>query len=373
MIDIDSGPNPNGLTKIPGGLIDLHVHARYPGGQSETIKQASHAAARSGITTFVGMPNTSPSATNCEVMMDIRQEALREGIWVDFGMHFGATPTSRDEAIEAKRRRLSVTDKAYCDFTTGDIILTPEETKKVFEIWPRDHILYLHAEGGTLDNVIKYGWENEQPIHIAHVSLATEVLAIEKAQARGQMITCEVTDHHLNLNHKDLAYLGPFGMMKPELGDEEDQAALIEAFQSGLIDIAATDHAPWLPSQKMNFWDKPKFGVPGLDTHFAMLATMVNDGKLSWKRFIEATVTKPRQIAGIPLDESTYIMVDMNKEYTINQQDLATKCGWSPFTGMRVKGRVEEVVLRGQTVYKEGQLVGQPRGQFYPYSSDIAA
>ena len=81
------------------------------------------------------------------------------------------------------------------------------------------------------------------------------------------------------------------------------------------------------------------------------------------ERLIELTSTRPREILGLPNDDETYTEVDLNKTYELSSDNLLTKCGWTQFDGVKVKGKVVKVVLRGKTVYDGEQIVGKPEGK----------
>ncbi|EKD85186.1 MAG: hypothetical protein ACD_38C00071G0004 [uncultured bacterium] len=148
--------------------------------------------------------------------------------------------------------------------------------------------------------------------------------------------------------------------MKPPLESKEDQEVLWQAVIDGTIDIVASDHAPHTREEKMG--EKPMFGVPGLETTLPLLLTAVNDGRLSLDRLIELTHTNPKRIFSLPEQENTFVEVDPAIRYTLNAERLFTKCGWTPFNGMEVTGRVKKVVLREQLVY-DGQNIFGPYGK----------
>lgn len=74
------------------------------------------------------------------------------------------------------------------------------------------------------------------------------------------------------------------------------------------------------------------------------------------------TSEKPRQIFGILKPLNSYTEVDIKESYVIDSSRLQTKAGWTPFDGMRVTGKVTEVVLNGEKVFDGENIKGQPRG-----------
>jgi dihydroorotase-like cyclic amidohydrolase len=92
------------------------------------------------------------------------------------------------------------------------------------------------------------------------------------------------------------------------------------------------------------------------------MLTEVNKGRLSLERLIDMTSAAQARLFDIQLDNNTYTEVDMDAEWIIDSKNLYTKCGWTPFDGWKMKGKVHEVVLRGITVFKDGKVIGKPLG-----------
>ncbi len=142
--------------------------------------------------------------------------------------------------------------------------------------------------------------------------------------------------------------------MKPELKTQADQDALWQGIADGLVDVVESDHAPHTLAEKQS--ERPPFGVPGLETTLPLLGTAVRDGRLTTERLIELVATNPQRIFGARPDPDTYTLVDLDASYVIERANLRTQCGWSPFEGKRVWGRVREVWIRGRQVF-DGETV----------------
>jgi carbamoyl-phosphate synthase/aspartate carbamoyltransferase/dihydroorotase len=169
-------------------------------------------------------------------------------------------------------------------------------------------------------------------------------------------LTCEVTPHHLFLNDADARVLGPFGTMRPPLAPQSDVAALWDNLD--VVDCIATDHAPHTRDEKEGTSAPP--GVPGLETMLPLLLTAMSEGRLTRERLIELTYENPRRIFGLPFQTGTRVEAELGARYAIEVENLQTKCGWTPFEGMPVQGRVLETVLRRQTAYKDGAILVTP-------------
>lgn len=349
------------ILKLPG-LIDPHVHLREPGAtQKEDFETGTKAAIAGGYTTVLDMPN-NPIATVTPEALQNKIELAKGRVYADVGFHFGASSKSIEYFKEVSQRVFGL--KVYMNQTTGDLLMEDDQTlEAVFSAWPKDLPILVHAEGDTLQKAISLAKKFGNSLHVCHVSLKEEVEAIKAAKMGGLNLSCEVSCHHLFLTDQDVKRLGSFGMMKPPLESKADQEALWQALKDGTIDMIGSDHAPHTKEEKNG--EKPPFGVPGLETTLPLLLTAVNEGRLIIERLIELTSTNPRKVFGLPEQKDTFVEVDMDESYVIDEKNLQTKCGWTPFAGMKVTGKVKKVVLRGKTVF-DGQTIFGPFGKVLP-------
>ncbi len=346
------------LFRLPG-LIDTHVHLREPGAtQKEDFETGSKAAIVGGFTMVLDMPN-NPIATVSSQALQEKENLAKGRIFCDVGFYFGASKDSIQYFNQVAGQVYGL--KVYMNQTTGDLLIENDEVlAEIFSTWPKEKVLMVHAEGETLKKAISLAKKFGNKLHVAHVSLKNEIEQIKAAKAEKMKITCEVTPHHLFLTDQDVKKLGGFGMMKPPLETEDDQKALWQGIEDGTIDIIGSDHAPHTKEEKQG--EKPAYGVPNLETTLPLMLTAVSNGKLSLERLIELAYTSPRKIFGLPEEKDTYVEVDLGESYVIDDKNLQTKCGWTPFAGMEVKGKVKKVVLHGQTVF-DGQKILGPYGQ----------
>ena len=125
-----------------------------------------------------------------------------------------------------------------------------------------------------------------------------------------------------------------------------------------VIDCFATDHAPHTLAEKDS--PNPPPGFPGLETALPLLLTAVHDGKLTMGELVTRMYTNPRHIFGLPEQPETWIEVDTDIVWKIPAHQTYSRCGWTPFDGMSVRGKVRRVILRGQEVMKNGQVLSLP-------------
>jgi dihydroorotase len=241
-------------------------------------------------------------------------------------------------------------DETYGDLKVQDL----HSLSEIFKNWPPDKVLAVHAEEGSVLIAIALATIYNRPVHICHVSRKTEIELIAQAKARGLPITCEVTPHHLFLTRLDVERLGSLGMMRPPLGGQADMDALWSHINT-TIDILASDHAPHTLAEKQSA--NPPSGVPGLESTLPLMLTAVSQGRLSLLRLQQLLYDNPRRIFNLPEQPETWVEIDPHTRYTFPEYALYTKCGWSPFTGMEMKGRVTRVVLRGKEVLRNGVVL----------------
>ena len=348
------------------GLIDVHTHLRVPGGEhKEDFSTGTAAALAGGITTILAMPNTTPPITTPEVLRETRQKA-QPVICCDVGLFAGASPEHVDMLPQLAPQAAAL--KIYLNDTFGPLRVEDLPTLQAcFQSWPRHKLIAMHAEGPNVAIGIGLAATYARPVHFCHISRRDEIELIAAAKAKGLPVTCEVTPHHLFLTEADARQMGPWADMRPRLVSQKDVDTLW-AHINTTVDCIATDHAPHTRAEKES--DSPPPGVAGLETSLPLMLTAVNEGRLSLERLIELMSTNPRRIYNLPEQLDTHVEVDMKSKYTITNAAMHSKCGWTPFDGWQVTGQVRRVVLRGQEVFVDGQVVAEPgSGQLIPINN----
>lgn len=341
--------------KLPG-LADVHTHLRVPGGEhKEDFFTGSAAALAGGVTTVLAMPNTTPPLTTPAVLSQTLQKA-QQSIVCDVGLFAGASPEQIDLLPQLAPQTVAL--KIYLNDTFGPLRVEDLPTLQAcFEMWPRQKLIAMHAEGPNVAIGIGLAASYRRPIHFCHISRRDEIELIAAAKSAGLPVTCEVTPHHLFLTRADAGRLGPWADMRPRLAAPGDVEALW-AHINTTIDCIATDHAPHTRAEKESATPPP--GVAGLETSLPLMLTAVKEGRLSLARLIELMATNPRRIYGLPEQPDTFIEVDDQTRFTLTNEALLTKCGWTPFAGWEVVGRVQRVVLRGEEVFANGRVITRP-------------
>lgn len=346
------------MLKLPG-FIDPHVHVREPGQtHKEDWDSATQAALAGGVTTILAMPNTKPPIFDAATL-DLALEAARQKARCDYAQYVGAGPNNADllPGLASKAAGL----KMYLDSTFGELRLDDMTLwMPHFEKFPKAAPIVLHSESRTMAAGILFAAIYDRPVHIAHISLKEEVLLIKSAKEKGIKVTCEVCPHHLFLTKEDIPSISHGhpgrGEVRPRLATKEDVDSLWENMD--VIDCFATDHAPHTIEEKDS--DNPPPGFPGLETLLPLLLTAVADGRLTLDGVIERSVINPRKIFHLPKQPETWVEVEEDAAYEVHAADQFTRCGWTPFEGWKVKGKVRKVYLRGQVVFEDGKILAEP-------------
>jgi dihydroorotase-like cyclic amidohydrolase len=336
-------------------VVDAHVHLREPGlTQKEDYSTGTAAALAGGVIAVLDMPNTDPPTVDW-ASLNAKCSAAQAKIRCDVGLFLGGTETNAQEVAKLAPKAVGL--KLYLNQTFGPLRLQdlPSMLAHV-RAWPTSKPMAVHAEGVALAQAIALSWAFGHHLHCCHVSRRAEIELIAVARARGARLTCEVAPHHLFLTESDARRLGPLGDMRPTLGTPDDRAALWEHIET-TVDCVASDHAPHTLEEKLGA--NPPPGVPGLETLLPLLLSSVAAGRLSLERLVQLVSTNPSRIYTLPptLGKAE---VELGPKWVLPERGYVSRCDWSPFGGMQVRGRVLRTIVEGMPVYAEGQVLARP-------------
>jgi dihydroorotase len=391
-----------GLHMLPG-WIDDQVHFREPGlTHKATIATESRAAVAGGITSFIEMPNTQPQTTTQKALDDKLNIAAQTSI-ANYGFLFGGTNDNLEE-IKSFDNTKAAGLKLFLGSSTGNMLVDDEEVlKKIFS--STDLPIAVHCEDETTikanlaQHLAQYGEHipiekhpeirSEQAcylsssraielakstgarLHVFHLSTAieTELFSNDKTLAE-KKITAEVCVHHLWFSEEDYAEKGTLIKWNPAVKKATDREALWKALNEDKIDILATDHAPHTMEEKQNSYTKAPSGGPLVQHAFPALLTAVKQGKISLEKLVEKTSHNPAILFRIqnrgflrPGYYADLVLVDLQKKYTVNKEDILYKCGWSPFEGTPFEATIEKTFVNGNLVYDEGKIIESALGK----------
>jgi dihydroorotase len=390
--------NLKGQIMLPG-LIDPHVHLRDQQlAYKEDFFTGTSAAASGGVTLVVDMPNNKPVTMDSfslkermklaekQVLVNAafnsafpkRVEEIAEvveagavGFKVYLSSRIGGIDVDDDELLVAAFREAAAKSVPVAVHAEDRKII--EEQKREMETAKRnDTEAYVkahppEAEAQSIPRIIRLAKKSGVQVHICHLSSALGLNAVLMAKKAGLPVTCEVTPHNLLLSSEQYRRSGFFALTDPPLRTREDVSALWGAFKRGFIDVIASDHAPHAFEEKKvgSVW-KAKPGVPGLETTLSLLLTQVNEGRLSLAELVRRTAEEPARTFHLSkrgfLEEGNWadlVVVDMKREYEIDSSVFLSKAKYSPFDGMRVKGKAMKTFVNGRLVMDEGEIVAE--------------
>jgi dihydroorotase len=339
------------------GMVDPHTHLRdLDWAHKATFTTETAAAIAGGYWAVFDMPNTPPNTT-IQPALETKLTALHERALCDWGVYFGASQADNTAEYAAVLEQTCGL-KIFCNATTGDLLIEDQALRaRCFAAWDARRPIAVHAEEDTILDILALVRQYRRPTHFLHISTAREIGYLRAAKEEALPVTIGVCPHHLFLTEADIATLKGFGIMKPGLKTAQDRDALWQAVADGIVDVIESDHAPHSIAEKES--DKPPFGVPGLETTLPLMLTAAAEKRVALEQVVAMVSSNPRRIWGLDCPPETYALVDLDAEYTIERSCLHTLCGWSPFEGMRVRGKVIGTWIRGTHIY-DGDILAAP-------------
>lgn len=333
------------------GFIDPHVHFRTPGQTNkEDFLTGTSAALAGGYTLVIDMPNNKVPITSRSLLQK-KKEITKKQIVCDIGFHFGSLGDNLDDFGKVENKVFGL--KLYLNKTTGGFIINKENLLKIYEAWPGNKPILVHAEEDVIDLVLETAAKTKKKTHICHISSTKELKAVIAAKKKGLPITCGITPHHLFLSSKEARRLGPFGLMKPAIQKDYKEFAWKNL---QWIDCIESDHAPHTKKEKLS--KIPPFGVPGLETTLSLLLNAYSEDKISIAEIKRLCHDGPVKIFNVRQDSK--IIIDEEEEWVIQNSKLFTKSKWSPFNNWKVKGKVKKVYIRNKLVFDNGKVIAKP-------------
>jgi carbamoyl-phosphate synthase/aspartate carbamoyltransferase/dihydroorotase len=325
------------IIRLPG-FIDIHVHFRDPGQtHKEDFITGSKAALSGGISTVFDMPNNLEPILTYQKLME-KDLLVKNKSKCHYKLYFGTDGQNTIEFDNAAS--LAIGLKLYLNQTTGNLaIADPELIKNVFQSWPKQKVIVVHAEGEMIDLALKYSKDYQNKVHITHIATEADLRKVLDAKKYNDNLTCDVTPHHLFLSINDLGRLGNYGLVKPALASQKDQDFLWSQLSD--IDCFASDHAPHTREEKES--ESSPYGLPGVETMLPLFMNAVSQKKLTFDDIIQKLHTNPQKIFDFLMNKDIYTEVDLEEEYVLKNEDIKSKCGWTPFHGWKCKGKVVKV------------------------------
>lgn len=370
------------------GFIDVHVHLREPGGEAqETIETGSRACAKGGFTAVVPMPNTTPPTDTPEVVKLVKQKGDEAGyikILPSASFTKGRAGTELTDMKALKEAGASIfTDDGS---TTPDTLVMEAAMKEAHSLGMKimDHAQDPHAEKKGCMHEGEYSekfglpgisWMAEYaiiqrdinlskmtgcPVHIQHITSGKAINLIRESQQAGIKVSCEVTPHHLALCDADIDPENTNYKMNPPLRSAWDKEQLIAGVLDGTASMFATDHAPHLAEKKALDFEAAPFGIIGAETAIGVTYTeLVATGKMDLMTWVKRWTVGPAEFINVeapslePGKAADLVIIDLEKEWTVTEEDTVSKSKNTPFLGWKLKGRAIQTICDGKTTWQE--------------------
>ena len=382
------------LTVLPG-CMDTQVHFREPGStDAEDLNSGSKAAVMGGITSVFEMPNTNPPTTNFEEFE--KKINIGKGMYCNHAFYFGATAENCGTLEKLKDLKGCCGIKLFAGSSTGNLLVDKEEDiEKVFKYASK--VVAVHSEDEEIlklrKKLIEKGnvkthpvWRNEEVAisstrkivkiakrynkraHILHITTKEEVDFL--SQNKGN-ITFEITPQHLTMYAPDCYdKLGSYAQMNPPIRDKSHYDRLWYAIKNNYNDTIGSDHAPHLKKNKDKTYPDTPSGMPGVQTLLPVMLNHINNGKLKLEQLMKLICENPVKIFGIKNKgfikknfDADLTIVDMNRTIKIKNENMQSKCGWSPYNNEIFKGKPVATIINGEIKMKNDKIVGEPTGQ----------
>lgn len=387
------------------GVIDSHVHTWEPGkNHRDDWENSTLAAICGGVTTILEHPLSIPAVKD-EESFDLKYQVANKTSHTDFGL-WGAILPNNHEHIERLQELGCVAFKGFISYANDEFPHLPDS--KLYEsmqlLKELDAITAVHAENAdmayegaekmkrmgrkdplahlesresiveleSINKAILFSEYLKARLHIVHMSIHEGAELIKKAKMRGVPVTVETCPHFLASDVSLLEEKGPFALCTPPLRRKDNVEKLWDYIFDGTIDFIASDHSCYSKEEKSKGIDNifnAEPGMPGLETMVPiMVDAAINKRNLSLTRFVELMSTNvakvfniyPRKGTILPGSDADITIIDLNEKWTVRDKDLHYKCGWSPYDGLELTGKVYSTIIRGKVVYKDNEVYGEP-------------
>lgn len=382
-----------GLHLLPG-VIDDQVHFREPGlTHKGEIYTEAKAAVAGGVTSYMEMPNTSPSAVTVDLLEQKYERAAACSL-ANYSFFMGTTNTNLEELLKIDERKVCGV-KIFMGSSTGDMLVDdPIALERVFS--EVKTLIATHCEddpmikantqqfkqeyGEGIDATyhhlirsreacyksssfaVELAKKHNTRLHILHISTAEELSLFRNDIPLSQKrITAEVCIHHLWFSNEDYERKGNYIKWNPAVKLASDRDAIFAAVLDGRIDVIATDHAPHTIDEKEQTYLKAPSGGPLVQHSLNAMLEFYKQGKISLEMIVQKMSHNVAEMFEIDRRgfiregfHADLVLVDLNNEYTVTKENLLYKCKWSPFEGQTFHSVITHTLVNGNVVFEKG-------------------
>ena len=396
------------------GLIEVHGHMREPGlTHKENVGTGTQAALAGGVTTIIDMPNTKPATVTVSLLQEKINKIYPGRSFTDYAFFMGVASDKLDELKKVNPKDIAGVKVFTAGHETTPTTIPDDFTLgKVIEILAKRNILLaVHAEDQYLihkynEKFKKIGrtdpalWSeirgtevvvraakrvialaSKYPkfkLYLLHLSTPEEYSLLSGAKEKGMNIYGELVGYQLVFNTDDYKKYGNKIKVSPAIRSKKDQWQLWQLFRDGQVDVLCSEHTPheWETKNQPDMW-KAQSGTPGVQETLPAVVTgwMKHFGKDKIEeglmKIAFCSSENPAKIfsfkgkGGIKVgNDADLVFLDPSSIWEVKKSDLFSKCGWSSYEGMKLNGRPEKVFLRGELVYNNRKIIGNPRGKW---------
>lgn len=388
--------NASGLHVLPG-VIDSQVHFREPGlTHKEDIESGTRSAIMGGITSVFEMPNTIPPTTTAE-LLDQKIQIAQNKSYCNYAFYVGACEENVLELSSLEKWPSCSGVKIFMGSSTGSLLVDKDILlEKILRHTQRRVIVHCEDERRLKER--KALAENSHDVHSHPLwrDEQTALIATEKLVTMAEKLQRKVHVLHVSSseemsflkNHKKTASveilpqfltfsapecydrLGTLAQMNPPIRDQRHLENLWKAVNDGVVDVIGTDHAPHTIIEKQKTYPMSPSGMPGVQTLVPIMLNHVHAQRLSLEKMTELLTENVRKIFQIKNKgriqlgfDADFTIVDTKKNRTIENSWILSRCGWTPYHGMRVTGWVQSTIINGELAMTDDQILTRPHIQ----------
>ncbi len=402
---------------LPGG-IDVHTHLDMPFGGTTTaddFETGTRAAACGGTTTIIDFA-IQQKGEALRHGLDTWHGKAEGKAAIDYAFHMICTELGSQQLKEMNK----VVDSGVTSFKLfmayPGIFMVDDATifRAMLQTGENGGMICMHAEnGGVIDVLVERALAKGQtepkyhaltrpmtaeaeatrraialsemanaPLYIVHLSAGDAMEEVRKARLRGLPVYAETCPQYLYLSYEDYErpdFEGAKYVMSPPLRPRGNEARLWNGLATNALQVVSTDHCSFCmhpadakPGKNLGKDDFSKIpnGAPGIETRLLLLYEGVRNGHITLNRFVDITSTTPAKLFGLyprkgtiqPGADADLVIWDPEKEHTISAHTHHMNVDYNPYEGKTVIGAPGRVMLRGKTIYDNGEFTGRIGG-----------
>jgi dihydroorotase len=334
------------------GVIDTAVQFD-PNGDAGVWERESRAAVTGGVTTVLALPGGQyPVVDHASAL---RRSKQAHNSWCNWGLWGAAQDGNADELAKAHSEGLVAATLAYLGDDEAGLCISPAQLDRYLSgratvgvQLQLDHDAKSNEPPGL--RALIEALETDRPIHLVHLSTAAELNLLDPV--RGSLpVTAGCTPHHLFLSQDESPIT-----TSPPVRTEHDRRTLWTAVKRGRLDCVASDHHAQADQD----------GVPGSELMFPLMLSAVRYGRLSLELLVSLCSESPARIFQLENKgriakgaDADLVLFSEGEITRVNETHLVSGAGWSPYADREAAPKPDLVLVNGQIVARNGELVSK--------------